>query len=84
MSNNQLLYAILSMDVYHHGADGGLNGFVDQNVQIDDTIRGSELAINIIGFDAWAYSYAGTSIIAYRGTDDDDLRDEAPFIAGHE
>jgi hypothetical protein len=69
--NSQLLYAILSMDTYHHGAVGGIDLRDRKSIEIDDTIRASEgSSIDAIGFSAQLYTLGTTDIIAYRGTDD--------------
>lgn len=68
-SNPQLLYALLSMDVYHRGVAGGLLGVVP-DTQIDSTTRSAPTSDKTIGFFAQSYTYNGATIIVYRGTDD--------------
>jgi hypothetical protein len=68
--NPLLLYALLSMDAYHRGADGGLNLLLrDKSTEIDGTIR-QDPESNDKGFSALAYKDGTATIIAYRGTDD--------------
>jgi methyl coenzyme M reductase gamma subunit len=78
-SNPQLLYAILAMDAYHRGDDGGI--IVDymnsRPTEIDDTVRGIPNPDNPYGFSAQSYTRNGTTIIAYRGTDDGSGRSRA-------
>jgi hypothetical protein len=70
-SNPQLLYAILSMDTYHQGSDGGLNSIlIARPTQIDNTSRLRSSDPNSIGFSAQVYSFGSSTVIAYRGTDD--------------
>ena len=73
-SNPQLLYALLSMDAYHRGDEGGLVGEVPQT-QIDGTTRLRSSPDNNIGFSAQSYTYDGATIIAYRGTGDGSTND---------
>ncbi len=70
--NQDLLYALLAMDVYHRGPVGGLRSVVPET-QIDDTTRdldAESAANNAIGFFAQSYLHEGQRIIVYRGTDD--------------
>jgi hypothetical protein len=70
-SNPQLLYAILAMDAYHRGDEGGIKSYTDSRLtQIDDTARGIKNDTNPYGFSAQSYTRNGTTIIAYRGADD--------------
>ncbi len=67
--NQDLLYALLAMDVYHRGPVGGLTAVVPQT-QIDDTTRSDASVSEAIGFFAQSYLHEGQRIIVYRGTDD--------------
>jgi hypothetical protein len=70
-TNSQLLYAILSMDSYHRGVEGGLLELVGPiSTQIDDTLRETADSNASIGFSAQSYTRGAERIIVYRGTDD--------------
>lgn len=69
--SNDLMQAILAMDVYHQGSNG-LNhgqteiGTATLNKQSDISAESQEVAA---GFYAAAYNWNGTTVISYRGTD---------------
>ncbi|MCC6598007.1 MAG: hypothetical protein IT559_04385 [Alphaproteobacteria bacterium] len=74
--SSELFNAILSMDAYNRGYDASIDlGVKDKNgnylsignATIDDD-KG-DAAAQSIGFYALAYSYDGSTIISFRGTD---------------
>lgn len=68
--NSQLLYALLSMDAYHRGDEGGIIEYTSQRpAQIDDITWLRANDPNPYGFSAQAYLHNGQIVIAYRGTD---------------
>ena len=80
-TNPQLLYALLAMDAYHRGDEGGINSLTSQRLtQIDNTVRLAPNDSNAVGFSAQAYSHNGQLIIAYRGTDDGSVSPSFPFF----
>lgn len=38
--DERLIYALLAMDAYHRGADGGLNGLIGKNATLTAAIDG--------------------------------------------
>ena len=80
-SNPQLLYAILAMDAYHRGDEGGINSYINERpTGIDQTIWLKSNLENGVGFSAQAYSHNGQLIIAYRGTDDGSVTSSFPYF----
>jgi hypothetical protein len=68
-TSQALIDAILAMDVYDRGASAQLN-LKDKASIGDISVIGSDetsYALSV-GFGATAYSYAGQTIISYRGT----------------
>jgi hypothetical protein len=69
--NPQLLYAILSMDAYHRGYGAGIAGLPSTG-QVGTATLGlqkSDAQAPAVSFFAQAYTWIGTPVISYRGTD---------------
>ena len=94
ISKDDLFRAVLALDVYHRGYNGGLGLSEAAGTQIGDATIGrssSDLTLiggvqqETIGFYALEYTWNGTTVISYRGTDSgfDDFSSDGDVVNGY-